>query len=457
MRARIGKADSRASDKKWLVINAVIMGILFTAIVCAGAYAGIKGVTGKEVYGENMKVDGVELGGLTLQEGEALLLEHQEELLAEIQIPVLYGENEHIFSAEELGISGNAHDIAGTAFSYNKQSGSLLENYTRTYDDVNLSLDIGIDEKVLAQSIKAFLEPFVVEPSNASVVFDEETRAVEFTESANGITINTDAVCSEVISRIKSGSNDPVVAEEQVLEPEYTTEWLKANTVLIAEANTQMADDENRTTNIRLAADTLNGTVIGPGEKLSLNALLGQRTEEKGYVRADAFYDGTESSNEMGGGVCQVATTLYNAALKADMSVERMRHSFPPSYVGKGLDAMLNWDDKDLVVGNKTNYPIYIGAQIIGGMLNVKLYGQPVDFEINIENTVLQEISPPAEKVVQSDEYPAGYREATQAERTGYEVEVYRNYIKNGVVVSREKISYDYYPETRRIITEGTG
>ncbi|HBU12716.1 MAG TPA: hypothetical protein DEB31_08325 [Clostridiales bacterium] len=458
MKARKKKTGMKGPDKRWLVTNAIIMGILFTVIICAGAFSGIKRVTSQETYAKNMKVNGVELGGLTLEEGEARLIAYQEERLQNIAVPVRYAGHEHVFTAEELGVSSNAQDMARTAFSYNKQGGALLENFTRTFDDVDLVLELTVNEQVLQRNVKAFLSEYVVQAEDAKVVFDEETHSIAVTESREGVTTDMDAVCGLVAARVKSESNSPVTAEEQVQQPDFTTDEVRDNTMLIGECTTQLLDDENRLTNIRLVSDALNGAMIKPGENFSLNALVGQRTEEKGYVRADAFYDGTESSSELGGGACQVATTLYNAALRADLEiVDRARHAFPPGYVELGRDAMLSWDDKDLVLGNKTDYPIYIGVQIAGGELNVKLYGQPIGYDIDIETKKLREISPPGEKVVQSDEYPAGETVVTQAERIGYEVEVYRNYINNDVVVERELISYDYYPEMRRIVAEGTG
>lgn len=131
--------------------------------------------------------------------------------------------------------------------------------------------------------------------------------------------------------------------------------------------------DENRVHNIKIAAEDLDGTVIEPGEVFSFNKTVGRRSEEKGYEEAPIFVDG-EKDTGIGGGVCQVSTTLYNAALEADLEiVERHRHSREVSYVPEGKDATVVYNSKDLKFKNTKDYPIEIRVSVSEDEVKVML------------------------------------------------------------------------------------
>ncbi|AGC68170.1 putative factor for cell wall maintenance or synthesis YoaR [Thermoclostridium stercorarium subsp. stercorarium DSM 8532] len=132
--------------------------------------------------------------------------------------------------------------------------------------------------------------------------------------------------------------------------------------------------NENRVNNIKIAAEELDGTIIEPGEIFSFNETVGRRTKEKGYKEATIFVDG-EKSKGVGGGICQVSTTLYNAALEAGLKiVERHRHSREVSYVEKGKDAAVAYNSKDLRFKNTKDYPIEIKVTVTEDEIRVSIY-----------------------------------------------------------------------------------
>jgi len=132
--------------------------------------------------------------------------------------------------------------------------------------------------------------------------------------------------------------------------------------------------NENRVHNIKIAAEELDGTVIEPGEVFSFNETVGKRTKEKGYREATIFVDG-EKSKGVGGGVCQVSTTLYNAALEADMEIiERHRHSREVSYVEESRDAAVVYNSKDLRFKNTRDFPVEIKVTVTDDEIRVKMY-----------------------------------------------------------------------------------
>lgn len=138
---------------------------------------------------------------------------------------------------------------------------------------------------------------------------------------------------------------------------------------------TKHTDNKDRNTNLTLACAALDGLVLQPGEEFSYNGTVGERTKEKGYKPA-AAYSGTRTVNSIGGGVCQVSTTLYNAALLADMEIVfRINHGFRSSYIGVGLDATVNWGGPDFQFRNNSHFPVMIKAEVSDGFVKIKLLG----------------------------------------------------------------------------------
>ena len=138
---------------------------------------------------------------------------------------------------------------------------------------------------------------------------------------------------------------------------------------------TPHSTNEKRNANLKLACKALNGVVLQPGQTLSYNATLGQRTEEAGYQKAPA-YSGTRLVDSLGGGICQVSSTLYLASLYAELeTVERVSHGYPAAYMPVGLDATVNWESPDLKIRNATDYPIKLVAEVDDGFVYIWIMG----------------------------------------------------------------------------------
>ena len=161
--------------------------------------------------------------------------------------------------------------------------------------------------------------------------------------------------------------------EMEYLEPAGEEEaWFQDT---LGYCKTEYTDNENRNENIRLACSKLNGLILQPGETLSYNELLGKRTTEAGYKPAPA-YIGTELVDDIGGGICQVSSTLYLSSLFAELHiVERKNHGYPASYIPLGLDATVNWGTTDLKIQNKYDLPVKILAEATDGFVKIKIMG----------------------------------------------------------------------------------
>src|SRR5690625_1401976 len=161
---------------------------------------------------------------------------------------------------------------------------------------------------------------------------------------------------------------------------------LIAGYVTVSEGYT---DDERE--NIRLAASMISGTVLEPGEVFSQNEIAGPYTEERGYLEGEGYVGG-EVVKDFGGGVCNVATTLYNTSILSDVEiVERHNHSMPVSYVPYGQDAAVAYGYKDFKFKNNTNDPILIWAELVDNRLYIGFYGKEAGPEITWEHEILSE------------------------------------------------------------------
>lgn len=156
---------------------------------------------------------------------------------------------------------------------------------------------------------------------------------------------------------------------------------------LLGYCETKHTDDENRNNNLRLACEAMDGMILQPGEVFSYNDALGPRTRERGYLRAGA-YSGWELVQSYGGGICQGSTTIYVAALYADLEiVQRRNHGYKVGYVEPGLDATVNWGGPDFQFRNSTHFPIKIVAEVSDGYVKVSIFGtEERDYYIEMES-----------------------------------------------------------------------
>lgn len=225
-------------------------------------------------------------------------------------------------------------------------------------------------------------------------------------------------------------SPDPVEADpiqqDAVVEPGYYQE-----TIGSYEAISQ-SEDADRAENLRLAAEAIDGYVIEPGATFSFNEVVGETSAERGYKQAAVLYSSGLGSDD-GGGICQVSTALYIAAVKADLEiVERHPHSVPSDYAPIGLDATIVYGQRDLQIKNNTEYPVTIYAKAVGQTVNVNLLGKPRSDGITIDAT---------SRVV--DRYEETAKDGTKKQY--YVSKAFRVYYKDGVRMSRDLLSSDIY------------
>lgn len=236
-------------------------------------------------------------------------------------------------------------------------------------------LDTSIEQEI--ESMKARWNKAA---KNGSIsAYDASSDSFTFAGEQTGIAIDEEQLKSDIQAALSAKQFDKVITvSASEVQPEYSTATAKKKYKTIGTYTTNTTSNSKRNTNIRLAAQALNGTIVGPGQEVSFNDTVGQRTEAKGYQGAAAYNNG-EVVQEIGGGVCQVSTTLYNAALKAGMKISMRRsHTFEPSYVTPGMDATVSWGGPDFRFINTSSSAIGIKASYSNQTVTVSIYGVPV-------------------------------------------------------------------------------
>lgn len=214
----------------------------------------------------------------------------------------------------------------------------------------------------------------------------------------------------------------------------------------------------NRANNVRLAAQAINGVVLLPGESFSYNATVGQRTAARGYKEAGVYANGQVTTG-IGGGICQVSSTLYNATLLADLEiVARSNHMFNPGYVPAGQDATVSWGGPDFQFKNTRSLPIRISTSSDGGILTVSIHGSKAGDEydeIKVQSYVTGSI-PFSTEYQDNASMEAGETRVIQGGSNGCRSATYKIYYKDGVEISKELVSNDTYNPHNQIVARGT-
>lgn len=243
-------------------------------------------------------------------------------------------------------------------------------------------------------------------------------------------------------------------------QPEITTDMLKAKmyTGTLATYSTRYSTSAvNRSKNVELATKRINGTVLLPGDVFSYNGVVGSRTTANGFFNAPVYENG-KSVDGIGGGVCQVSTTLYSAVLYADLEiVQRQNHSMTVGYVPLGQDATVVDGAIDFQFKNNTDTPVRIDASASGGTIKITLVGTPVAGKsVKINHETVSTVQP-TEKITNDPSLPTGTRNVTSKGKTGYTIKSTKIVYQNGTEISRKSLGNSKYKMVPSEVTVGTG
>ncbi len=407
----------------------------------------------------SVSIAGIDVSGLTSTEAEAKL---QRQLLPRLptDVDLLHPNGTRTISREELGVAALPDEAVKEAMQIGR-TGHLLEDIaTKLYlwrNSRDLSIPVWIDQHRLRQTLEEIVTQIDCEPVDAQVqVTDDEE--VEKVPGQVGVTLQIDesqAVLQQALSDPFRRTVELVVVSQP---PSISTEDLQNIEVVLGSYSTPFNPARvGRTHNLRLAIARVNNTVLQPDEEFSLNETVGPRLAKTGYRTAPIFRE-NEVVPEIGGGVCQVASTIYNAALLANMEmIERHHHSRPVVYCPTGRDATVYYGQLDMQFKNSLSHPVLILGEVKGNRLWAKILGKAEDdYDVKLIRTGLRH-SGYATKEVPDPELEEGKREIETEGRSGVSVTLIREiWSKDDELVDRQTMHNDVYPSQTRIVRVGT-
>ncbi len=360
------------------------------------------------------------------------------------QHSVVIGENELIITN---GKEGRVLDVQ-----------KLLNLVSKALMDNRLSETISVDiETKSPDSIDAdlFIKEYNREPKDAAV--SGEGDIINITPEVIGVKID-EKTAREILKNNKDSTESytipaeityPLVTSAQ-LEAEYT------DTVIATYSTKYSTSSQNRKTNIHLASDKINGLTLNPGEVFSFNGVVGPRNAANGYKIAQV-YSGGKSVDGIGGGICQVSSTLYNAVVFADLEiVSRKNHTLPVSYVPLGRDATVSYGTIDFKFKNNKETPIKFEILHDGSTLTINIYGRKKYIkDISIETAITGSI-PYSTNEIKDDTMFEGETKVEEAGANGTKVEAYKVIKENGEVISRTLLAKSNYTSTPKVVRVGT-
>lgn len=367
-------------------------------------------------------------------------------------------------SSKELIVSVNGNSVTTTLGKLGLSCDT--EKYVRDAfelkENESISLQFDLNSSKVDKFVKNKCTDYNIQAKNAGL--KRKNGEFKITKSKTGKQVDETATASLIMSTVATSAAgsypvnvNAVISETQ---PDYTSEDMEKCDDILGKFSTTFSEGEiQRSHNLRNAVGFIDGSVVYPGETFSVADKIYPLSADNGYEEAPSYADG-EVVESLGGGVCQVSTTLYNAVLRAELEiVERSPHSMVVTYVQPSMDAAIAGDYKDLKFSNNTDTPIYIQGVASGGVITFTVYGdetRPTERSIEFQSVKVETIQPGKDIVTEDKTQPEGYEKVTQQAHVGYVANLYKIIYENGVEQSREKINYSKYNAEPRHVIVGT-
>ena len=439
----------------------VMLGIVIIGVVCLSAYTlATKKVVEKwedKVY-PGITIDNIDIGGMSKEEAKTKLEEHLKSEITNKSLHIKVKDQDFELIYSDINPQYDIDDAVEKAFKFGKDNGVLAKyNMIKKREASQIPLSFTYDEEKLTEFEKTIEEKVNVEPKNAKINISNGNISVE--SESDGKTINVEDMDSKIKEALKSNNTETIQLDLQTTKAKITAEELsKIKGPMGSYSSSYGTSSWGRSTNIELATKSINGTILMPGEVFSFNDVVGDRSAERGYQEAGT-YVGNKVEPGIGGGICQVSSTLYRAAMRSNLrSTERTNHSMVVGYMEPGLDATVSYGYLDYKFKNTYDFPIYIEGITAGKVVTYTIYGDPAALngkKYEMANEILG-VYPPETKEVPDPTLPEGERVAEGGAMTGYKVNSYQITYENGVEVNRELVATDNYAKVDSIVKVGT-
>lgn len=406
-------------------------------------------------------IENIDMGGLSIAEARQRIQTHFDENVSTKTIQLKYGDKVWALPAQEIGYALNYIKAANEAYNVGRE-GRYFERFNKIislYKQPENILLIPSYEHVKVEKTLLDIKKSIDKPAtNAKII--RQGGKFYITPEITGQMMDLEKTNQLIAEAIHSHKYDREVVIQlpvEIQSPKITSESLGYINDLLGTYTTQFnGSNKNRSQNITLASQSINGTVLMPSDIFSFNDIVGPRSRQRGYLDAPVIFKG-ELVEGLGGGVCQVSSTIYNTALLSNLKiVERVNHSIPSTYVPRGLDATVSYGVLDFKFQNTSSQPIYIESVVHNNQLSIKIYGMKTD------NRVVKIITQEDEVVKRTIETKSdsnllqGMQRVEQEGRDGYRVSTYKIIYENGAEVERSTLTKDYYRPQKQVVVKGT-
>lgn len=448
------------SKKGGIKLNKITRNTLaFMLIIFIFIYvAGIFMISGKKIQ-PNTYINNIDVGKLTKEEALEKIRGILEPSIESVYISLKVDEKIWRLSYSDFDYTYDYMNAIEEAYHIGRGSNFLSNIKDVIVSRVNRT-NIKMSFSYEANYINTLLSTIAKEVNQKAIDATIKMKAKTFviTDEKLGKELDQEKSYDLIIECIKNGKISLVDLPLETTEPEIKRSDLAVIKDKLGEYTTRFnVNDSDRSYNISLATKSVTNVLVRPGQIFSLNKTIGPRLESFGFKTAKVIIN-NELVPGIGGGVCQVSSTLYNAALLSNLKIiERRNHSLPSSYISLGRDATISGDYIDLKFQNITKYPIYIYGELKGGAVTFSIYGKNDSPGKNVK-IVTEVISKkqPQIKIIEDNTLMQGIEVVEKKAQTGYVVKSYRVVYENGKEIKKEALYTDTYRSSNGVKRVGT-
>lgn len=416
------------NKKKIIIISSVAaavvvaLGVTGFCLFQSGVFSNPAVDNNEFVFKDGTVVSGISISGKTMEEAKKLLESKEESFIKPISISVdadgdvttlTQSDFEYTFDIDTV-LSNVKNDALNPSGNNTSESKTYEITATVTVDSIEKNTK-KIEEATNRDAKNAYVSKFT----------PYSNKRFEYAEAEKGRKLNAEDLTDQLKTAVSQGAAESrIIADVETVDAKINVDDLKKNIKKLSSYETVSTNSENGTENMRVSLAACNGSVIEPGATWSFNKCTGDSNlESNGYKSAGVIANG-ELTSGIGGGICQSSSTIYNAAIRANMDVEeRYCHKWASSYVPTGLDATIDYPRLDLKLSNPTEYQMFMECKLVDRTLYVSIWG--------VKDSSYDEIKT--------------YNEMTDKGGSSYTVKAWRVYYKDGKEVDRESLGSSTY------------
>lgn len=445
--------------KKVIIVLVLVLGVLLGTSYLSYSYFKVQ--KWDELIYPGVMIEDIDLSGKTMGDALKIVKEKYSNNILRKEIVINADGKEYKIGYEQLRARYNISNVIKEAFEYGKDLKMFdKKKLIDSKDKHQLRLEFEYDDSVVSNVIDKMKRDINKEAVDAKISMPTRGKFL-VTDEILGKKLKEEELKKEILEAVNGNLNMNSIkinAPIDEVEPKIKAESLRTIDTKIADAYTRYSNtDSGRVTNIELGTETVNGILMMPGDIFSFNGIVGDTTADKGYKDAGIIVN-NQLTKGLGGGICQVSTTLYQAVLKTGLySVQRTNHSLLVGYAEPGQDATISYDYLDYKFKNTFEYPIYIEGYTYDNKLYFNIYSNESlkNRSYKIISEITETLEPKVKEVKDSNLY-VGERKVELQDFTGYKVNVYREIYENGKFIKREIISNDVYPAVDGEVRIGT-